>query len=126
MRDPRLLANASSAPEKVAEKKLPSVTRARALSSVSADQNSDEEESQVEPAKKGKICEALGKLGIYTRSCHFHSFEQPEAKIPTHVFAISEKKLLSLVEEQPAALHKHNKSFFLRAYPKGGQYHVSI
>lgn len=73
----------------------------------------------MEPAKKGKICDALGKLGIYTRSCHFHSFDQPEAKIPTHVFAISEKKLLAIAEERSDALRTHNKSFLLRAYPKG-------
>ncbi|KAF2196899.1 PLC-like phosphodiesterase [Delitschia confertaspora ATCC 74209] len=71
------------------------------------------------PAPKAKITEALGKLGIYTRSYHFHSLDQPEAKIPTHIFSLSEKSLLEVHETQPEALFNHNKHFFMRAYPKG-------
>jgi hypothetical protein len=81
--------------------------------------NDAEEEGQVEAGKKGKIIEALGKLGVYVRSCHFDSLDQPEAKIPTHVFALSEKKLISLQDENRDALWKHNLNFLMRAYPKG-------
>ncbi|KAK4545674.1 hypothetical protein LTR36_002627 [Oleoguttula mirabilis] len=108
-----------SPPDKAASKREPTVNRSRALSSASSDPESDEGESQVEPGKKSKICEALGKLGIYTRSCHFHSLDQPEAKIPTHVFALSEKKLMALQEEHREALFRHNVQFLMRAYPKG-------
>lgn len=78
-----------------------------------------DEEGQVEATKKGKISEALSKLGVYVRSCHFDSLDQPEAKIPTHVFALSEKKLISLQDEHKDALWKHNLKFLMRAYPKG-------
>jgi hypothetical protein len=109
-----------SPPEKAAKEKAPDMARARASSNASGNLDSDDEEAQVQPAKKGKICEALGQLGIYTRSCKFRSFDQPEAKIPTHVFALSERKLLSLHEEdQLEALTKHNMGFLMRAYPKG-------
>lgn len=42
-----------------------------------------------------------------------------EASIPTHVFSLSEKTLMEVHETDPAALFKHNKNFFMRAYPKG-------
>ena len=96
-------------PEKVAAQKA----------STDPEQNSEGEETQVEPGKKSKICDSLGRLGVYTRSCHFHSLDQPEAKIPTHVFALSESKLAELQQEHPNALFRHNANFFMRAYPKG-------
>ena len=83
-----------------------------------AERDSDGED-QVDASKKGKIIEALGKLGVYARSCHFDSLDQPEAKIPTHVFALSEKKLISLQDEHKDKLWKHNLRFLMRAYPKG-------
>ncbi|TKA56303.1 hypothetical protein B0A55_11873 [Friedmanniomyces simplex] len=39
--------------------------------------------------------------------------------MPTHVFALSEAKLLTLLEEQGEALFQHNASFLMRVYPKG-------
>jgi hypothetical protein len=83
------------------------------------DDQSSEDDLATEPAKKGKIIESLGKLGIYTRSCHFDSFDQPEAKIPTHIFALSEKKLLDLHESDPDSVFQHNVDYLMRAYPKG-------
>ncbi|KAF2277469.1 PLC-like phosphodiesterase [Westerdykella ornata] len=72
------------------------------------------------PAPKAKITEALAKLGIYTGGYTFKSLEQPGmSKIPTHVFSLSEKALMEVHETQQAALFKHNKHFFMRAYPKG-------
>jgi len=71
------------------------------------------------PAPKAKITEALGRLGIYTGAYHFKGLDQPEASIPTHVFSLSEKTLMEVHETQPAELFKHNKHFFMRAYPKG-------
>ncbi|KAF1999407.1 PLC-like phosphodiesterase [Amniculicola lignicola CBS 123094] len=71
------------------------------------------------PVPKAKITEALGRLGVYTKAFHFKSFDQPEAKIPTHVFSLSEKALMEVHETQPSELFKHNKNFFMRAYPKG-------
>lgn len=83
-----------------------------------SDADSSEDEA-VEQIKKGNIIEALGSMGIYTRSCHFKSFSQPEAELPTHVFALSESKLIDLHERDPSALLAHNKHYLMRAYPKG-------
>ncbi|KAF2808556.1 PLC-like phosphodiesterase [Mytilinidion resinicola] len=90
-----------------------------ALSSSSAS-SYDVPETVAKPAApKAKILEALGRLGIYTRSYHFKNFDQPEAKIPTHVFSLSEKTLMEVHEQTPTQLFAHNKNFFMRAYPKG-------
>ena len=78
-----------------------------------------EEEDQVDPAKKGKILEELSKMGVYVRSCHFDALDQPEAKIPTHIFALSESKVISLLEQDRTGLFKHNLEYLMRAYPKG-------
>ena len=85
----------------------------------SVETNTSGEEDQVATSKKGKIIEGLGKLGVYARSCHFDSLDQPEAKIPTHVFALSEKKLISLQEQNKEGFWKHNLNYLMRAYPKG-------
>ncbi|KAK3066912.1 hypothetical protein LTR53_016531 [Teratosphaeriaceae sp. CCFEE 6253] len=108
-----------SPPSKSADKKTkaPRSTRAKTEADVSADKDSDSDEGPQE--KKSKICEALGELGVYTRSCHFHSLDQPEAQMPTHIFALSEGKLLAVLQEQSAALFKHNAQYFMRVYPKG-------
>ncbi|KAI9694412.1 MAG: hypothetical protein M1822_000028 [Bathelium mastoideum] len=89
------------------------------LSSSSYSSEDDEKNTATEKKSHGKILAALSRLGIYTRSCHFKSFAQPEARLPTHVFALSESKLMSLHESDPSALFAHNKSFLMRAYPKG-------
>jgi hypothetical protein len=88
----------------------------KALSKTRSNEESSEDETQGEQVKKGKIIESLGKLGVYTRSCHFQNFGQREATLPTHVFALSEGKLLDL----PLGLvFKHNLNYLMRAYPKG-------
>lgn len=63
------------------------------------------------------ICETLSNLAIYTRSEKFRGFNTPEAKRPPHIFSISEAKLMKLNEEHHSDMFKHNKSFFVRAYP---------
>lgn len=81
--------------------------------------DSSDDEGMAEAVKKGSIIPALGSMGAYTRSCHFKSFSQPEAKLPTHVFALSEKKLIDIHSKDPSALFTHNKTYLMRAYPKG-------
>lgn len=103
-------------PEKAKESGL---DRTLSKTSTRDDSSASEDELATEPARKGKIIDALGKLGVYTRSCHFDSFAQPEAKIPTHIFALSEKKLLDLHDSDPNAVFEHNIDFLMRAYPKG-------
>ena len=75
--------------------------------------------AQSKPEQKKKILDALSLLGVYTRSFHFKSFQQKEAQIPTHVFALSENKIKEAIEDQSVALSRHNRKYFLRAYPKG-------
>ena len=72
--------------------------------------DSSDDEQLAEAVKKGKIIEELGSMGVYTRSCHLKSFSQPEAKLPTHVFALSEKKLTDMYSRDPHALFQHNKA----------------
>ncbi|SMQ45926.1 unnamed protein product [Zymoseptoria tritici ST99CH_1A5] len=76
-------------------------------------------EDDSEAVKKGKILPALSSMGVFTRAFHFSNFEQPEAKIPTHVFSLSESKLLDACEEHQEKVLDHNRHYLMRAYPKG-------
>jgi hypothetical protein len=76
-------------------------------------------EGEAKPPPKSKVVESLSKLGVYLGGYHFKSLDAPEAKIPTHVFSLSEKSLMEVHETDPAGLFNHNKHFFMRAYPKG-------
>lgn len=69
--------------------------------------------------KKSNICENLSKLGIYTHSAHFTSFDLPEATEPPHIFSISEAQILELHNTQQKEMFDHNRSYFMRAYPSG-------
>lgn len=106
-----------SSPEKAKQESRPgkALTKQRSPS----DSESDEETQIESSKKKSNIIAALGNLAVYTRSCHFHGLSQPEAKLPTHVFALSEKKLIALQEQDQGALLAHNRHFLMRAYPKG-------
>jgi hypothetical protein len=79
---------------------------------------SSDDEDRPDAAKKSKITEALSRMGVFTRGYHFKSFDQVEAKMPNHIFAISEAKLLALREKESIALLDHNRQFFMRVYPK--------
>ena len=84
---------------------------------------SDDEaaKSVKKPDKPSKIIDALSRMGIYTRSCHFKSFTQVEASVPTHVFSLSERALLQVHKTDPVGLFTHNQRFFMRAFPKGSR-----
>lgn len=90
---------------------------------VSSPPQSDDEAAKVvkKPDKPSKIIDALSQMGIYTRSCHFKSFLQVEASIPTHVFSLSERSLLQVHKIDPVGLFTHNQKFFMRAFPKGSR-----
>ena len=85
--------------------------------------NSSEEEStegQQEKRKKAsKILQALSQLGVYTRGYSFKHFSQPEALIPTHVFSLSEQKVIDVHEENHSALFEHNRNYLMRIFPSG-------
>ncbi|UKZ81136.1 hypothetical protein TrVFT333_008906 [Trichoderma virens FT-333] len=68
---------------------------------------------------KVTICKPLSDLAVYTRSERFKSLSTPQAKQPTHIFSISEDRILDLHEKFPREVFTHNKNFFMRAFPAG-------
>ncbi|OLN85718.1 1-phosphatidylinositol 4,5-bisphosphate phosphodiesterase 3, partial [Colletotrichum chlorophyti] len=74
-----------------------------------------------EPPKSAKvaICQSLSSLAIYTHSEHFKSFETPAAKKPSHIFSISENRILELHATKAREMFTHNKNYFMRAFPNG-------
>ncbi|KAF2874888.1 PLC-like phosphodiesterase [Massariosphaeria phaeospora] len=96
------------------------LTRPDSTESMSDSTSNDEiPPGEKKPPPKPKVIEDLVKLGVYFGGYHFKGLDQPEANIPTHVFSLSEKALMEVHETQAQALFKHNKHFFMRAYPKG-------
>ncbi|RAL02976.1 putative phosphoinositide-specific phospholipase C [Aspergillus ibericus CBS 121593] len=71
------------------------------------------------PHKPSKILQALSKLAIFTKGFHFSNFAQPEAKVPSHVFSLSEKAVREAHANDGNALFEHNRHFFMRVYPNG-------
>lgn len=73
----------------------PKLTRQKSASSSSSSEDQDTEQGEEQKKKKkSSIIESLSSLGIFTRSYHFRSLDSPEAVVPTHVFSLSEKKLM--------------------------------
>ncbi|MCJ1439255.1 hypothetical protein MMC27_008647 [Xylographa pallens] len=68
---------------------------------------------------KKSIIQALSALGVYTHSYHFSGLSGSEARIPSHVFSLSEKKLMEVHESQGPTLFSHNRNFLMRAFPSG-------
>ncbi|EEQ34742.1 phospholipase C [Microsporum canis CBS 113480] len=69
--------------------------------------------------KPQKIIQSLSRLGIFTRGYTFNNFSQPEAKIPHHIFSLSEAAVKAAHEKERQALFDHNKEFMMRTYPSG-------
>ena len=114
----KVLVKVKYAAPKAGKDSAPALQRARsASSSESGDQG--QPEHAVGNGKKSKIIDALSSLGIYTRSYHFKSLAQPEAKTLTHVFSLSEKKLMEVHQSQGPTLFSHNRNFMMRAFPSG-------
>lgn len=73
-----------------------------------------------EKAKKAsKILHALSELGVYTRAYSFKHFDQPESKIPTHVYSLSEQKVLDMHDSYGPQLFHHNRNYLMRVFPSG-------
>lgn len=94
------------------------VARSRSSSSGS-ESSTDAQGEKVNKVKKSAIISALGALGVYTRSYHFKNLTQPEATEPTHVFSLSEKKLMEVHQSHGPTLFSHNRHFLMRAFPSG-------
>lgn len=69
--------------------------------------------------KKSSIVPSLSALGVYTRAYHFKSLTAPEATLPTHVFSLSEKKLMEVHASSGPTLFSHNRNYLMRAFPSG-------
>ncbi|KEQ72781.1 PLC-like phosphodiesterase [Aureobasidium namibiae CBS 147.97] len=82
-------------------------------------ESGSEDDSQETAVKKSHIITALASMGVYTRGCHFKDFDQPEAKLPNHIFSLSESKINEVHKRDHSALFRHNKRFMMRVYPKG-------
>ncbi|KXG45869.1 Phosphoinositide phospholipase C [Penicillium griseofulvum] len=78
---------------------------------------SDDKSSGQQSAKPSKILDALAKLAVYTRAYHFSHFDQPEAKVPLHVFSLSEKAAREAHVSHRDALFEHNRRSLMRIYP---------
>ncbi|ROT37619.1 PLC-like phosphodiesterase [Sodiomyces alkalinus F11] len=66
------------------------------------------------------ICTKLGDLAIYTHSERFKSFDVVSKK-PSHMYSISESRILELHETHPREMFTHNKNYFMRAFPNGAR-----
>ncbi|KAH6638447.1 PLC-like phosphodiesterase [Boeremia exigua] len=90
---------------------------ATSLASTPSDEEKEMPDGQ-KPPPKPKVIDALARLGVYCGGYTYKSLTAPEARIPTHVFSLSEKTLLEVHTATPETLFAHNKHFFMRAYPK--------
>uniref|UniRef100_A0A8H7TRL0 Phosphoinositide phospholipase C n=1 Tax=Bionectria ochroleuca TaxID=29856 RepID=A0A8H7TRL0_BIOOC len=68
---------------------------------------------------KVPICEALSSLAVYTRSERFQNVTKLESRTPSHMFSINENRIVELDEKHHEQMFKHNKKFFMRAFPAG-------
>ncbi|KAI1121659.1 PLC-like phosphodiesterase [Nemania abortiva] len=82
---------------------------------------SDDDPPAKRPRPKVPICENLSNLAVYTHSEHFVNWESFTLKSPSHIFSISENKILDLWESKRDEFWAHNRNFFVRAYPKGSR-----
>ncbi|KAI5296315.1 hypothetical protein KEM52_004207 [Ascosphaera acerosa] len=64
-----------------------------------------------------KIIEELSALGIYTTAYSFKGLDKSEARLPQHVFSLSEPKLLDYFKKDRKAVFEHNRNFLMRSYP---------
>lgn len=107
-------------PKKAAAKaKDQSPNKSPRASSSSASDVDDAPAEVKKKAKKSAIVTSLSALGIYTRAYHFKSLSAPEATLPTHVFSLSEKKLMEVHTSSGPTLFSHNKNYLMRAFPSG-------
>ena len=75
--------------------------------------------------KKVVICPNLSSLSIYSFSQHFKDLDDRTAKKPGHIFSVSESRIHELAANSPAEIFRHNKSFFMRAFPDGTRFNSS-
>ncbi|KAI1181083.1 PLC-like phosphodiesterase [Nemania sp. FL0916] len=84
-----------------------------------------EDDQTIKRRPKVPICENLSRLAVYTHSEHFVNVDSFALKTPSHIFSISETKILDLWESKRDELFAHNRNFFMRAYPKAMRFDSS-
>ena len=101
--------------------KIPSCNTTQSAGSASSPSESEDQSRGASPKrqKKSQISKALSDLGIYTHSYHFKSLTEPNAIIPTHVFSLSERKLMEVHQSHGPTLFSHNRNYMMRAFPSG-------
>lgn len=104
-----------------AKASLPTGTNLAVLMPPREDDLSGSDDERDPTAKKLKvpICKSLSALSVYTHSEHFRSFEIPAAKTFSHIFSISETRILELYTTKQREMLAHNRNFFMRAFPNG-------
>ncbi|MCJ1360051.1 MAG: hypothetical protein MMC33_010054 [Icmadophila ericetorum] len=90
-----------------------------------SDEQQSEEHAEYPKPKKNAMIGALCALGVYTQGYHFKSLTSPEASLATHVFSLSEKKLVEVHQSSGPTLFSHNRNFLMRAYPSGTRFSSS-
>ncbi|KAL1888310.1 hypothetical protein Sste5346_009635 [Sporothrix stenoceras] len=75
--------------------------------------------------KNARITEELGSLAVYTESRHYHSFADRDAKLPSHIFSLSETAIQALHLKSHEDLFLHNKKYLMRAYPNATKHVTS-
>ncbi|KAJ5469583.1 hypothetical protein N7539_009201 [Penicillium diatomitis] len=68
-------------------------------------------------AKPSNVLDSLAKMAIYTKAFSFKHFDQPEAKLPGHIFSLSEKTCWDEHVNQRESLFEHNRFSLMRIYP---------
>ena len=117
---------AAKAQVKGSPSKIPSLQEGKPdsspTSSSASSSDNDAPKPELESPKKKKISSiipSLSALGVYTRSYHFSNLDSPEALVPTHIFSLSEKKLMEVHQSSGPTLFSHNRNFLMRAFPSG-------
>ncbi|KAK8097113.1 PLC-like phosphodiesterase [Apiospora kogelbergensis] len=70
-------------------------------------------------AKPPKIIGMLSRLGVFTRGVSFKAMEQAEAKMPHHIFSLSEGMVDKTHQQSAWRFFQHNKQYLMRSYPAG-------
>ena len=117
---PSLTKKVSSTSIKSNSSKKSWLSKRKSTASLSSSSSDDEDAPNSEkPKKKSSIIPELSALGVYTRSYHFSDLAHPDALVPTHIFSLSEKKLMEVHESHGPTLFSHNRNYLMRAFPSG-------
>ncbi|KAL9100895.1 MAG: hypothetical protein Q9163_003787 [Psora crenata] len=97
----------------------PTMSSASSSDNDAPDPQAEAEKKERQKGKKSSIIPTLSALGIYTRSYHFSGLTTADALVPTHIFSLSEKKLMDVHQSSGPTLFSHNRNFLMRAFPSG-------